>query len=249
MPVFAENQQDLFNLTPDASIKLLLLDKLRSGDSKKNEQVNYKVDEDVFDKEGNMLIRKGTPAYGTVLTSRRAGMLGRRGSLDISVDYTTAVDGQRVNLRASKEKRGGGDKGLITAGALLVAWPLAFFKGSNVSIDAGTTFVAYVKDSLKIETGKDNNKDSKSSSTDVGPAAPASKLITMKNGDRISGQISSLNNGVYVVKTSMGELAIKESEIATIESTDNGSEETPKAEPSASSELAKKLEALKNKRK
>lgn len=234
-----------FNMNPEISVKLLLLEKQRSGDSKKNSRVNYKVDEDVVDKDGKVMIKKGTSAYGSVLNSRRAGMLGRRGSLDISVDYTTAVDGQKITLRASKEKRGGGSRGLITAGALLVAWPLLFCKGSNVSIDAGTTFVAYVNDSLNINTGNssappdDSNNDSETTS--------AAKLITLKNGDRISGNIISLNNGNYSIKTSLGNLNVAEKEIANIQTIEDKSEPESLVKQSGG-ELQKRLEDLKSKK-
>ncbi len=233
-----------FNLNPDVSVKLILLEKQRSGDSKRHSRVNYKVDEDVTDKNGNILIRKGTPAYGTVLNSRRAGMLGRRGSLDISVDYTTAIDGQKVNLRASKEKLGSGNKGLITAGALLVAWPLAFCKGSNVTIDSGTTFVAYVNDSVDVKIT--NNTDS-TATEEPGQSIAPDKIIVMKNGDRVTGNILSMNAGVYKIKTTLGELNIAEKEIENIQAIEAPAEAN-KGEKTGTSELQKRLDALKNKK-
>lgn len=44
------------------------------------------------------------------------------------------------------------------------------------------------------------------------------KNIVLQNGERVSGQILSLQNGVYAIKTKLGILNIKESEIASIES-------------------------------
>ncbi len=233
-----------FNLNPDVSVKLILLEKQRSGDSKRHSRINYKVDEDVTDKNGNILIRKGTPAYGTVLNSRRAGMLGRRGSLDISVDYTTAVDGQKVNLRSSKEKLGSGNKGLITAGALLVAWPLAFCKGSNVTIDAGTTFVAYVNDSVNVKTPESAQTgiEEKNDQPFV-----SDKIIILKNGDRITGSILSMNGSVYKIRTPLGELNIAEKEIDNIQAIAAPADTDPTMQTDKS-ELQKRLDALKNKK-
>lgn len=232
------------NLTPDMSVKLILVDKCRSGDSKKNDRVNYRVDEDVLDQNGQILIRKGTPAYGTVLNSRRAGMLGRRGTLDISVDFTTAVDGQKVGLRAGKTKTGSGNKGLITAGALLVAWPLAFCRGSNVSIDSGTTFIAYINDNLSIKTASKAEKGSVLENTE---AEQPEKLLILKNGDRISGKLLSLNNGIYEVKTSLGNISVNENKIERIENIKQNEKSEKTA--TASSELEKRLEAIKNRKK
>lgn len=235
-----------FNLNPEISVKLILLEKQRSGDSKRYSRVNYKVDEDVTDKNGNILIRKGTPAYGTVLSSRRSGMLGRRGILDISVDYTTAVDGQKVNLRANKARSGSGNKGLITAGALLVAWPLAFCKGSNVSIDAGTTFVAYVNDSLNVKTATEEN--SAIETTTEKNSDPVSQIITLKNGDRISGNVTGLNSGIYSIKTSLGSLKIAEKDISGIQNITEPEMSQKPGESQGRSELQKRLDALKTKK-
>ncbi|NCB39937.1 MAG: hypothetical protein EOM80_14320 [Erysipelotrichia bacterium] len=249
-PVSIASPKPEFNLTPETAIKLILLDKMRSGDSKKNEQVNYKVDEDVLDQNNNILIRKGTPAYGTVLNSRRSGMLGRRGSLDISVEYTNAVDGQRVNLRANKERRGGGSKGLITAGALLVAWPLAFCKGSNVTIEAGTAMVAYVNDNLNIKTAQTDQSNNGIQVLDASEEASRQKVIITQSGDRISGQIQTMQNGVYTIKTLMGMLNIKETEIARIEAAADieTASQSATIKSNVRSELEKRLELLKKKK-
>jgi len=235
-----------FNLNPEISVKLILLEKQRSGDSKRYSRVNYKVDEDVTDKNGNILIRKGTPAYGTVLSSRRSGMLGRRGILDISVDYTTAVDGQKVNLRANKSRSGSGNKGLITAGALLVAWPLAFCKGSNVSIDAGTTFVAYVNDSLNVKTTQAETSVDETSTENRSDSV--AQIITLKNGDRISGNVTGLNSGIYSIKTPLGSLKIAEKDISGIQNIDEPEKSQKPVESQGASELQKRLDALKTKK-
>lgn len=220
LTIFPASARDLkdSNLTPEITLKLILVDKLRSGDSKRNDRVNYKVDEDIADQQGNILIKKGTPAYGTVINSRRNGMWGKRGALDVSVEYTTAIDGQRVPLRASKEKRGGGSQSLMTAGAILVAWPLAFCKGSNVSIEPGTTFVAYVDENLLVDSSRDNKSLDMNRSNGITEISGPEKSIVMINGDRLSGQILGLQNGVYSIKTRMGTLSIRENEIKTIES-------------------------------
>lgn len=235
-----------FNLNPEISVKLILLEKQRSGDSKRYSRVNYKVDEDVTDKDGNVLIRKGTPAYGTVLSSRRSGMLGRRGILDISVDYTTAIDGQKVNLRANKARSGSGNKGLITAGALLVAWPLAFCKGSNVSIDAGTTFVAYVNDSLNVKTT--TPETSKTETPAGNDSDGVSQIITLKNGDRISGNVTGLNAGIYSIKTPLGSLKIAEKDISGIQNINEPAEPQKTSEEQGRSELQRRLDALKTRK-
>ncbi len=245
-PVLAGETVAGANITPETSLKLVLCERLKSGYVKPKERVHFRVDEDLLDPAGNVLIRKGTPAFGTVLNSRKAGILGRRGALDVSVDFTTAVDGQKIPLRASKAThRGGGDRGLTAAGAIFVAWPLAFCKGSNVTIDAGTSFFAFSDGYAKVTAGLTQGKmpgkadciegardpaalGSASSTPNhqngVGPvyeASPAAlpaglRAITLQNGDRVTGRLLGMKNGVYEIQSSMGTLRIPEKEVRSI---------------------------------
>jgi hypothetical protein len=234
-----------FNLNPDTSIKLLLLETLRSGRAQKGARINYRVDEDVLDANGNVLIKKGTPAYGTVLNSRASGAWGKRGALDISVDYTTAVDGQKVALRGSKETRGGGDKSLVVAGALLVAWPLMFCKGSNVTMESGTNLIVYVDDNLNIDSSYRPLNREYSPQNNGFPEAD--RNIVMKNGDQIPCNVIELKNGVYAVNTKNGVLNIKESDIQVIEFIDNQDTAVQNPETDKKSALRRKIEALRKK--
>lgn len=148
--LFAQNQNE-YNLSEETAVKLVTVDRLKSGVVHKSERVKYLVNEDVCDDKGNVLIKKGTPAYGTVLNSRGAGNWGRRGILDISVEYTTAVDGQRVNLTAVKGKKGRNRTGEVILTTALIGVPVALRKGANVTIASGTQIEAYVDEKLNIK--------------------------------------------------------------------------------------------------
>jgi hypothetical protein len=247
VPVQAQTPGD-FNLTPEMSVKLIVLDRFRSGDCRKNDRVNFKVDEDVMDGNGAVLIKKGTPAFGTVLNSRRAGAWGRRGALDVSVDYTTAVDGQKVDLRGCKDKRGGGSKSLMTAGALLVAWPLAFCKGSNVTIESGTTFMAYVDSNLRIAQPPPVSQSRAVAMTKA--SSQPEKIFTLQNGDRVSGRVLSLNNGQYLLATSMGQVTIAEEQVVRMETLASAGNSEVALHPASStaSVLDSRLEELRKQR-
>jgi hypothetical protein len=208
-------------LTPQHSVKLMLLEELRSGRSERASRVNFKVDENVVGEDGSVLIRQGTPAYGTVVRSRKAGAWGRRGILEIEVNYTNAVDGQRVELRGNETKAGNKNKRLITSGAWLVAWPLAFIRGSNVVIKAGSAVVAWVDDNItvgnaKVEVQSKNWPD----------------VFTLKNGNVIMGKMQGLRDGSYSVSTAAGQLTFKASEVVSVT---NSSDARPLKKKSASS--------------
>ncbi len=204
-------------LVPDMTIKLITVGKYKSGDAKKGSRVNLRVDDDVVDAEGKVLIRKGTAAYGTVTASRKSGIFGKRGLLDISIDYTTSVDGQRVPLRATKARAGKSAAGATIAATILLA-PLALFiKGGNVTLKEGTEIVGYIDDTVRI--GASN------ASAAGEPAAAATgplKSILMRNGDRITGRIQGLADGVYTVVTDNGTLKLKETDVMEIKDAETG---------------------------
>jgi hypothetical protein len=199
-------------LTPETEVRLHLVDRLRSGTSKQGDRINFRVDEDVKDAAGNVLIRGGAPAYGTVVQSRGSHGWGGRGRLTFSVDYTTAVDGQRVPLRGSKEKAGSSS----STGAVVVATTLSllggfFIKGSNVTIEPGTPLVAFVDGVISVH--------SEAGAVIAGPGpAAAGPFMTfvLRNGDKLTGSVESMVNGVYTVVTRNGTLRIGAAEIQEI---------------------------------
>jgi hypothetical protein len=206
-------------LAPGTTVKLILVDRLKSGDSKKGERVNLRVDEDIVDTAGTVLIRRGTPAVGTVTQSRHNGLFGRRGLLSISIDYTAAVDGQRVPLRAVAEKTGKSNSGGSIALFSLVT-PLGFFvKGTNAGVEPGTALLATVDDTVRVNTS------AASPGYGGAPAVPAGTpsdfngplvALTLLNGDRISGRLESLVSGIYTVTTANGLLKVPAANVRTI---------------------------------
>jgi hypothetical protein len=192
------------NLGPETIVKVVAVDTVRSGSSRKGERVDLRVDEEIVDGAGNVLIRKGTPAYGTVTQSRRAGMFGRRGLLSLSIDYTTAVDGQRVPLRAAIDKAGKGKGWLAVGGAIVLAPIVGLVKGKNVSIQPGTVLLASVDGGLDVGVGS-------AGQVPAGQAVFASggqTVLLLHSGDKITGRIESLIGGTYTVVTENGVLKI-----------------------------------------
>jgi hypothetical protein len=144
-------------------VRLVLIDTLRSGKCRKGDRVYFRVYEDVTTPQGLVLIRQGTNAVGTVLRSKGGGFLGKRGALDISIEHTTAVDGQRVPLEASVSEGGEGGTVSRVAGAAksLVSLGLNIFagglfggggglQGKSVRLESGTQFLARVAQPLTV---------------------------------------------------------------------------------------------------
>lgn len=213
-------------LTPETTVKLVLVDRLHSGSSRQGDRINFRVDEDITDASGQVLIRKGTAAYGTITKSRRSKGFGRRGLLDFSVDYTTAVDGQRVPLRCNGGKAGkSGSKGALATTMFISAVGGFFIKGSNVSLDAGATLMAFVDQTVTVGAASAPGVHPPFGGYPLAPmpmgvapmvAAGPRKVLILRNGDRMTGSLQSLANGVYTVVTAAGTLRVAEADVKEI---------------------------------
>lgn len=204
-------------LTPETTVKLVLVDRLHSGSSREGDRINFRVDEDIADANGQVLIRKGTAAYGSVTKSRKSKGFGRRGLLDFSVDYTTAVDGQRVPLRCNGGKSGkSGSKGALATTLFVSAVGGFFIKGSNVSMEPGVTLMAFVDQTVTVGQAPGAGLMPMGVPGGAGVAAGPRKVLVLRNGDRMTGSLQSLANGVYTVVTMAGTLRVAEADVKEI---------------------------------
>ena len=202
-------------LTPETTVKLVLVDRLHSGSSREGDRINFRVDEEIADANGQVLVRKGTAAYGTITKSRRSKGFGRRGLLDFSVDYTTAVDGQRVPLRCNGGKSGkSGSKGAMATTLFVSAVGGFFIKGSNVSLEPGVTLMAFVDQTVTVGQAPGAGMMPMGGAPMV--AAGPQKVLILRNGDRMTGSLQSLANGVYTVVTMAGTLRVAEADVREI---------------------------------
>jgi len=106
--------------------------------------VRYRVLEAILGPNGEVLIEKGAPAYGTVLAARGAGAWGRKGKLSFNVETALAVDSTEVSTRVSQDKSGSTAAGGFIGNALLFGVLGGFVRGKNAKLAAGTELVAFV---------------------------------------------------------------------------------------------------------
>jgi hypothetical protein len=114
------------------------------------ERLTFEVARDVII-DGRVVIAKGAPveAVVTLATPRRS--FGRGGKLVIGVETVTAVDGQKIKLRAALKEQGDGRTGTLAIFAVLGGAAGGLFarevKGGNARIKAGTE--------IKVETAEE----------------------------------------------------------------------------------------------
>lgn len=138
----ATHSQEPIVLAEGTPIRVVTAQDINSKEAKPNDAVNFIVDEDVV-VNGQVVVRKGAAAVGSVINAEKGGYLGKSGKLAIQVESTQTVDGGKLKLRAAKGGEGK-DKAMTTA-VLSVISPLFLFKkGGEAKIAAGTPVTVYV---------------------------------------------------------------------------------------------------------
>ena len=135
---------------PDGTeFTVVTIDEITSKTAAEGDQLNFKVAEDVKI-DGQVVIAKDTLVKGIVAQSKKAGMMGRGGSLGIRVESSTTVDNQKIKLRSTKGKEGD-DKTGTTVALVVLFGPLGFLKkGKNAVIKPGTSIKVYTDEEKKI---------------------------------------------------------------------------------------------------
>jgi hypothetical protein len=147
-------------LLDGTAVKLRLAENLTSATAKAGQQVSFEVTEEV-DVDGVMVVAKGAQAVATVTDASPKKSMGRGGKLDVNVDSMRLLDGEKAQLRASQEARGGGHVGAMTGAMVatsIVFFPAAplflFIHGKDIVIPQGTEVTAFVQGDMKLDMAK-----------------------------------------------------------------------------------------------
>lgn len=132
-------------------VPLELTQSISSKSLKKGQTVMFKVSSEVYDSDGELVIPQNTIAYGTVQSIKKRRGFARGGKFEISIDYLTLSNGERVEL-ISDNLNAKGKSGSATSTAMKVLywqfWPIlidACLKGQHATLDAGTPAQAYTR--------------------------------------------------------------------------------------------------------
>jgi hypothetical protein len=194
---------------PDGTrIRLRLDQTISSATAEEGQTVELSVTEPVK-VDGQVVIKEGARATGTVVVAQEKRRMGRAGKLDFSVDRVRAEDGEWVPLRYTLNKKQGDSKavstGVITAGVAVVFWPAAPFMllrhGKDIQVNKGVT----------VEVFTDSNHDMRHQPSQVSalqtatlrPGAPAmvntaAPAMPMNSGDAASLTITSSEPGADI---------------------------------------------------
>jgi hypothetical protein len=174
-------------LMDGTAIKLRLAETISSADATTGQQVPFEVTEDVV-VQGITVIPKGAPALATVTEAQSKRRMGRGGKLDVNIDSVRLADGEKAQLRAVKDSKGGGHVGAMTGAMVataIVFFPAAplflFMKGKDITIPKGTEVTAFVQGDMKLDMAKFG-------APPVGPsAAPANAMASITVESSVPG--------------------------------------------------------------
>jgi len=134
--------QDDIVVSEGTAVKVITTSEITSKKAKPNDPVGFTVDEDVVI-NGQVVVRKGTEAVGSVVNAEKGGYMGKSGKLAIQVESTKTVDGQPLKLRAAKGKEG--EENTTSTMVLSFISPVFLFKkGGEAKVDPGTPITVYV---------------------------------------------------------------------------------------------------------
>lgn len=145
-----EKSANLKTIPDGMEFTVVTIDEITSKTAAEGDPLTFKVAEDVKI-DGQIVIAKDSLVKGIVAQAKKAGMMGRGGSLGIRVESAMTIDNQKLKLRSSKGKEGD-DKTGTTVALVVLFGPLGFLKkGKNAKIAPGTPIKVYTDEEKKVE--------------------------------------------------------------------------------------------------
>jgi len=130
-------------------VKLKLTEEVSSNTKHVNEEVCLAIEKDVVIGY-KVVIKKGTPASGTVRLVLRRGRIGRAGQIQFSVESTAAADGTPVMLRGTFTQLGYDRKvQSIVLGAAVCPFFL-LMRGTEDYFSKGTILKGYTENDVVV---------------------------------------------------------------------------------------------------
>jgi hypothetical protein len=142
------------------SITIQLRDELSSGTAKADDTFAFKAAQDVV-VNGYVVIAKGAPGQGTVVSSEPAGGNGHPGKMALQFDYIFSVDGYKIKLSDTPSTAEGEQKKGATSTAAIVGYATLgigglfahnFVKGRDMVIDPKQKFDVYSSRTVHVRS-------------------------------------------------------------------------------------------------
>src|SRR5690348_13167008 len=145
---YSSHPEDDIVVSEGTAINVAVAKEVTSKEAKPNDPVEFTVAEDLVI-NGQVVVRKGTQATGSVINAEKGGYMGKSGKLAVQVESTTTSDGQQIKLRAAKGREGD-DKTMSTMALSMINPAFLFRKGSEATIAPGTVVTVYIAEEKRF---------------------------------------------------------------------------------------------------
>lgn len=146
---YNNHPQDEIVVPEGTPIKVAVAKEVTSKEAKPNDPVEFTVTEDLVI-NGQVVVRKGTPAIGSVINAEKKGYMGKSGKLAVQVESTTTSDGHGLKLRAAKGREGDDKSTSTMVLSTLISPAFLFMKGSEAKIAPGTVVTVYAAEEKRF---------------------------------------------------------------------------------------------------
>lgn len=130
-------------------VRVRLLETIDSKTATNGDIINLETIERV-EVNGTTVIETNSRVVGRIINSVQNKSMGRKGKLDISIDYVRAKDGTNVQLSYSMNQSGKDNTVGVVAGAVLLSPVALFIKGKSAVLMKGTEFNTYVAKTTRL---------------------------------------------------------------------------------------------------
>jgi hypothetical protein len=146
--IYPQQPSGTIILKEGTDVKLKFAEDISSKTATADDPVTLTLDEDL--KVGDVVVVKaGAKAYAIVSNTKRAGMLGKGGELNIRMDYLKA-DSVKIKLRGTKSRQGE-DKTTSAIVLTVLLGPVGLIKhGKDIEVKTGTPLTAFVGDDITL---------------------------------------------------------------------------------------------------
>ncbi len=141
--------QSKVTLQDGTRIAITLKEKVSSETNTVGQVINFEVTRDVA-VNGKTVIKAGTPVYGEVTGISKKGSVGHARAVSMTVNYTRAVDGQNIPLRANMNKTGEEKLGTSVALSVVLCPLFLLEKGRESEYTPGTQFEVFVNTPVEV---------------------------------------------------------------------------------------------------
>lgn len=136
-------------LKAGTSIPMDLMTSLSGNNTRNGQIIDFRVTSDVK-VNGKTVITAGSVAQGQVVKSKKNGLFGTAGELEVAVKSVRAVDGTMIYLSGSSLSDEGSDKLVISIVVTLFCLLGFLIKGGKAEIPAGTQCSAFVMSDTEV---------------------------------------------------------------------------------------------------